>query len=186
MYPSNEKLMQEPKILLRQTSDILRACYDEKAYYCQNSVFILHSNEINLKYLLGLLNSKLLGYIYKLHNPQTGKVFAEIKPSVIKNLPIRPINLSDTSDKKRHDEIIAKVDAMLEAKRQLVNAHTDKDKTYYENRCATLDRQIDRLVYELYGLTPEEISIVEEATMQAGPGKLRRGPDARTQSKIDF
>ena len=40
-------------------------------------------------------------------------------------------------------------------------AKTDKDKTYYENKCASLDRQIDRLVYELYGLTEEEIKIVE-------------------------
>ena len=38
---------------------------------------------------------------------------------------------------------------------------TDKDKTYYENKCAALDRQIDRLVYDLYGLTEEEIQIVE-------------------------
>jgi hypothetical protein len=34
-------------------------------------------------------------------------------------------------------------------------------KTYYENLCSTLDRQIDQLVYELYGLTEEEIKIVE-------------------------
>ncbi len=53
------------------------------------------------------------------------------------------------------------VDQMLDAKKQLANAKTDKDKTYYENKCASLDRQIDRLVYELYELTPEEIAIVE-------------------------
>ena len=56
---------------------------------------------------------------------------------------------------------MAKVEAMLEAKKQLAQAKTDKDKTYYENKCAALDRQIDRLVYELYGLTEEEIQIVE-------------------------
>jgi len=53
-------------------------------------------------------------------------------------------------------------------KKQLVNAKTEKDKTYYENKCSTLDRQIDQLppvggqvIYELYGLTEEEIGIVE-------------------------
>ena len=35
------------------------------------------------------------------------------------------------------------------------------DKNFYESKCATLDRQIDQLVYELYDLTPEEIAIVE-------------------------
>jgi type II restriction/modification system DNA methylase subunit YeeA len=38
-----------------------------------------------------------------------------------------------------------------------------KDKDFYENKCAALDRQIDALVYELYGLTAEEIKIVEGA-----------------------
>ena len=57
-----------------------------------------------------------------------------------------------------------KIRAMLEAKRILAKARTDKDKTYYENRCAALDRQIDRLVYELYELTEDEIQIVERRT----------------------
>ncbi len=40
-------------------------------------------------------------------------------------------------------------------------AQTNKDRTYYENKCASLDRQIDALVYDLYGLTEAEIKIVE-------------------------
>jgi len=50
----------------------------------------------------------------------------------------------------------------LEAKKQLAKAKTDKDKAYYENKCAALDRQIDRLVHKLYGLTEKEIQIVEQ------------------------
>jgi hypothetical protein len=52
---------------------------------------------------------------------------------------------------------------MLEARKQLAGAQSDKDKDFYENKCAALDRQIDSLVYELYGLTPGEIKIVEGA-----------------------
>jgi hypothetical protein len=43
MYPSNETWMLQPKILMRQTSDTIRACHDGKGYYCQNSVFIIRS-----------------------------------------------------------------------------------------------------------------------------------------------
>jgi hypothetical protein len=53
------------------------------------------------------------------------------------------------------------VDQMLEAKKQLGSARSERDQTFYESKCATLDRQIDNLVYELYGLTPDEIAIVE-------------------------
>ena len=48
-------------------------------------------------------------------------------------------------------------------KKQLASAQTERDKTFYESKCATLDRQIDNLVYELYDLTPEEIAIVDDS-----------------------
>jgi len=161
MYPSNESLMMQPKILLRQTSDVLRAGYDEDMFFCQNSVFIIHSTEINLKYLLGLLNSRLLGFVYRLGNPQTGKVFAEIKPSVIKRLPIRTIDFDDPADAARHDRLVALVERMLALHRKLAAASIPADKKLYQRQIAATDQQIDALVYELYGLTAEEIAIVK-------------------------
>jgi hypothetical protein len=38
---------------------------------------------------------------------------------------------------------------MIEARKQLASARTERDTTLYENKCATLDRQIDQLIYEL-------------------------------------
>ena len=46
----------------------------------------------------------------------------------------------------------------------LPEAKTDQDKTVLERQIATVDRQLDQLVYELYGLTDAEIDLVEEAT----------------------
>ena len=53
------------------------------------------------------------------------------------------------------------VEQMLSARKQLAAAKTDGDKDFYIHRCDGLDRQIDALVYDLYGLTPDEIKIVE-------------------------
>ena len=50
---------------------------------------------------------------------------------------------------------------MLESKKQLAAAVTDSDKNFLQNKCSSIDRQIDKLVYALYGLTEEEIKIVE-------------------------
>ncbi len=50
---------------------------------------------------------------------------------------------------------------MLEARKQLAAARSEGDQNFYESKCATLDRQIDNLVYELYELTDDEIAIVE-------------------------
>ena len=59
---------------------------------------------------------------------------------------------------------VRKVEAMIEAKKKVATVFMDKDTMYYENKCAALDRQIDRLVYDLYGLTDAEIKIVETAS----------------------
>ncbi len=156
MYPSNETLILQPKILMRQTSDSIRACYDEDCYYCQNSVFIIHASEINLKFLLGLLNSKLLNFVYKLGNPQTSKVFAEIKPRVIKQLPIRTIDFTNPAEKAQHDKLVALVDNMLELQKKYHETRMERDKELYERQIKIVDARIDRLVYDLYGLTEGE------------------------------
>lgn len=66
-------------------------------------------------------------------------------------------------NQSRHDEMVAKVEAMLEAKKQLATAKADKDKNYYEKKFASLDGQIDKIVYNLYGLTEDEIKLVEDS-----------------------
>ena len=53
------------------------------------------------------------------------------------------------------------VSVLLAAKPQLARAQSDKDKDFYTNKCAALDRQIDALVYELYALAANEIKILE-------------------------
>ncbi len=88
MYPSDEALMMGPKLLLRQTCDTLRCAYDDSGLYAQNSLFLLHSTTLPLHYLLALINSRLLGSLYRMLNPQQGKIFAEIRPDIIRMLPI--------------------------------------------------------------------------------------------------
>ena len=50
---------------------------------------------------------------------------------------------------------------MLDTKKQLHQTKTEGDKAFLENKCSSFDKQIDKLVYELYGLTEEDIKIVE-------------------------
>ncbi len=114
------------------------------------------------RYLLGVLNSKLLRQLWTERFYDQRRTFPKIKGTYLEQLPICTINFSSPGDKSRHDGVVTKVDAILEAKKHLAKAKTDGDKTYYENKCAALDRQIDRLVYELYGLSEDEIRIVEQ------------------------
>ena len=112
MYASNENKIKSKKILLRRTSDDLRAVVDSECYYPQNSLFIITSS-YDLNFLSSLLNSKLFDFIYKAKCPQVGKVFAEVKPSIIKSLPIADI------DDQQQLPFIAKADIMLSKNKEL-------------------------------------------------------------------
>ena len=109
-----------------------------------------------MKYLLALLNSKLLGFIYKTKNPQSNKVFAEIKPSAIKELPIRTIDFKDKSDKAIFDQLVELVNKMMSLKKAKAN-----DENQIRN--AAIDKEIDQLVYRLYGITAKEIKVIGDS-----------------------
>jgi type II restriction/modification system DNA methylase subunit YeeA len=69
--------------------------------------------------------------------------------------------MNSPNQKLSYDRIIQNVSQILESKKQEVNVKTESEKDYLKKKCSALDRQIDNLVYELYGLTEEEIKIVE-------------------------
>jgi formyltetrahydrofolate synthetase len=72
--------------------------------------------------------------------------------------------MRDFAEKDRFVRIIALVDQMLSLHKQLADAKIDQERTVLQRQIDTTDRQIDQLVYGLYGLTEEEIKIVEKST----------------------
>ena len=119
--------------------------------------------EHHYHYLVALLNSKLLDLaIRQMTNAFRGGYFAVNKQG-IERLPFRPINFSDPTDKTRHDHIVAIVNSMLALHERLAAAKSDAQKTVIQRQIDATDAQIDRLVYDLYDLTPDEIAIVERA-----------------------
>jgi type I restriction-modification system DNA methylase subunit len=154
------------KIFFRRVGDSLIASLDREKKFALNTLVVISPKAdcpYSLRYVLALLNSKLLNFYYVSFLKSSKKVFSEIQARQIEQLPLPSLSLSVAADRKRHDEVGQAVTQMLEAKTQLAKAKTDKDKIYYENKCASLDRQIDRLVYDLYDLSKEEIRIVESS-----------------------
>ena len=74
---------------------------------------------------------------------------------------VRTINLSDPIDKAQHDRMVALVTQMLDLNKKLQDARLEQEKTQVSRQIAATDGAIDTLVYELYGLTEEEIGIME-------------------------
>jgi hypothetical protein len=123
---------------------------------------IQSNGQLSNKFLLGIINSNLASwYMYRFVYGLAIRTM-HFDATSTDRLPIAPIDFSNSQDKSRHDRIVALVDQMLEAKKQEAVA-TGQAKEIAARKCAALDRQIDALVYELYGLTDAEIALVESS-----------------------
>jgi hypothetical protein len=124
----------------------------------------LEADRHNLLYITGLLNSRLLdAALRQLTNAFRGGYFA-VNKQALERLPFRAIDFTNAADRDRHDRMVSLVERMLELHKQLAVAKTDHAKTSLQRQIDAIDAQIDKLVYELYGLTDEEIKIVEAAS----------------------
>jgi len=201
------------KILLRQTGSYPICALDNNQFYTLDTVHngLLIDNSYSLKFLLTLLNSNFLKFLYKSQINEDGKVFAQVKIIYIDPLPIPKLPLSDQQPfilkaelmltlNKELQEVSGKFQRTIQRKFALEElpiklqnwylltyaqfiAELGKKKvkltlsdeaeweSYFvqeadkaldiKNQLDSTDREIDLLVYALYGLTEEEISIVE-------------------------
>jgi hypothetical protein len=115
-------------------------------------------------YVLGLVNSKLLFWNLMLISNKFRGGWITCTKQYFGTLPTRTIEASDKPPRAVHDQVVKRVESMLELGQRLAKAKTDHEKESFQRELTATDRQIDQLVYELYGLTEEEIRIVEETT----------------------
>ncbi len=145
------------KIVIRQTGDSLIAALDTDQFVCMNNMHVIHSksNEFNLKYILGLINSNLLNFYYHSLNPEMGEALAEVKKENVEKLIIKK-----ASDKKKKG-IIGLVDKVLSTKKS-----NPLDDT------TALETEIDARVACLYNLTEEEYALVLKETNCPDPFRV--------------
>jgi hypothetical protein len=166
IYPKNIDVMTTCKILVPDIADRASFALDEQGSYAFTSGYAitLRSDVAeSLKYILGLLNSKVLDFYLKNVSTTMRGGFFRYFTQFIEQLPIRTINFSDPADKQRHDQMVALVERMLALHRQRAAARTPTEQTMLDRQIAAIDAQIDRLVYVLYGLTEAEIALVDGA-----------------------
>jgi type I restriction-modification system DNA methylase subunit len=131
---------------------------DYSGSYTNQKCFIVPVDD---KFLLAVLNSSITNFLFKKLLPRLRGDFFEPSYIYLKDFPIPLFDLADSAEKARHEHIVQLVERMLAAKKELSGAKTEAETTRLERECETLDRQIDQAVYELYGLTEEEIKVVE-------------------------
>jgi adenine-specific DNA-methyltransferase len=145
--PRDAAIFEAPqKLMVRQTGDSIVATFVERGFIGRDNLHIIlpNSEETSLLYVLGILNSKLSDFIYTFINPEKGEALAQVKKQHVEQLPI------PHATEEQQAEITSLVQQILAA--------PDSPEV------PRLEAEIDRLVYALYGLTDEEIALVEGKT----------------------
>jgi hypothetical protein len=120
--------------------------------------------DLGLTFLLAILNSRLMRWYFpRISAPFRGG-WRSANRQFLSLLPICPIDFSEPLDKAKHDRILNLVGSMLSLHKHLAAAKSESQKIVVQRQIDATDAEIDRLVYDLYGLTAEEIAIVEGAT----------------------
>jgi type I restriction-modification system DNA methylase subunit len=140
---------------------VLVVSYDNNQYYTFNSTntILPKDNESNLKFILGLLNSKLINWYYVNKFTNKSNLTVNISKTFLEQIPIKIASL------KEQQKLISLVDKILAKNKELVSfgdkqtSETKKLKSEIEQ----IDKEINEEVYKLYGITDEEQKIIEES-----------------------
>lgn len=154
----------EPKIIFPDIATSCRFVIDKDGYFGTNTTYFIPCEDL---YLLGLLNSKLAQFYFSsvcAGLEGGGTIYLRFFGQYIEKFPVHQIDINDIAKVTSHEHIITLVQEML----QLYKNHDIADKNFdndlkrdLERRIATVDAEIDQLVYRLYNLTEEEIKVVE-------------------------
>lgn len=154
------KEFEKPKIIIPAIVQKASYTFDELSFYSNDKTSIIATDDL---YLLGLLNSQVLDFVlHSMASTKQGGYF-EYKPMYVQQLPIRKIDFNNPTEYASHDKIVQLVEQMLTLNKQLAKASVPQTKTVLKRQIEATNRQIDELVYQLYGLTGEEIDIVEKS-----------------------
>ncbi len=137
----------KPKIIIKGLT-LLDSCLDEKGIFIpgKSTLIVANDNIEELKFLLGLLNSKLVIFYIKEKHPESSyNQGINFTKHMINNMPIPKIS------KLAQKPFIDLVDKIIQAKQD----------EKYEKDTTTLETKIDKMVYQLYDLTADEIDIIE-------------------------
>lgn len=140
---------------------IVATIVDPPAYFADstNSIAAAPTSKYRLEYLLGLLNSKLFQWRFKIVSTNNN-----VGTNELLSMPFRLIDFANKVDRVQYNRMVDLVKLMLELHEKYPSIKIDQAKAVFERHVASVDQQIDQLVYELYGLTDKEIALVEEAT----------------------
>ncbi len=137
------------------------ATLDADRLYADHTINVLFMKDgtLDIKCLLAILNSRLMNFWFlKRH------IDINIKGVYLEAAPFPRIEMSAPGDRKRHDRVVKLVEGLQGLKAEAAKARSPHERDRAERQAENVDRELDMAIYELYGLSPEEVETVEAAT----------------------
>lgn len=125
------------------------------------NVFFTKPTDYSIHFVLGVISSRCIQWYWGKTRFDQKKTFPKIKKDGLLAIPIPKLDFSDKAARSLHDKLASLVVQLLETRRRESNAHTDGDITFYDQKAKAIDREIDEIVYRLFGLELEEIRLIE-------------------------
>ena len=137
------------RLLIRETGSYLTVVYIDEILYCNRSLYstIITDPMFNVQYVVGILNSKAIQYYYQQKFKAETELFPKIRIRQAKQLPIPVASLT------KQQLIVTLIEQIRTSKRMAPQMSIEK-----------FEREIDQIVYRLYGLNDTEIKIIEQCT----------------------
>ncbi|MBI4660670.1 MAG: Eco57I restriction-modification methylase domain-containing protein [Verrucomicrobia bacterium] len=143
--PSYLEEFTRPKVIIPAIERACAFAFDDAEYFSNDKTTICVSDEA--RFLCGVLNSSVIWWVIRQVAAERQNDYYEFKPMYVSRLPVPKASARDKQ------KLTGLVDRIVSAKKKNPAADT-----------TALEREIDQQVYALYGLTAEEIQIVEEAS----------------------
>jgi hypothetical protein len=162
--PKESHWFKGPRILWRRLvnrQQRLMATFASETFITNKNLYsVLPKSSIpDILAVLGLINCRLISYLYiKQVTQATKDDFPQVTIRDILALPFPAM-----TSKVHYNQLIKLVEQILDMHKQLQKTKTPHEKESLQRQIVAVDREIDQLVYQLYGLTDNEIKIVEAA-----------------------
>jgi len=160
----SEIVYRQERICIRQIGNIPISTIVPANIFTLNTIYNVYlkqqNNNIDLKFLLGFINSNLVRYFWKKNNSDEKKTFPKIKKEAILSIPVKSIKTNE--EKIIHDEIIKNVTGILKLHEELKTTKLPEKLEQIKTRIEHTNKHINQLVYTLYDLTSIEIELIEK------------------------
>jgi len=158
-----ESIYRQNRLCTRQIGNYPIVTYVERGIFALNTVYNIYKTDenANLKFILAVMNSKIIQYYWKKTNSDEKKTFPKIKKEALLNIPIPEVDLSNPAEKSLHDRIAELAETMLALNKRVQTASLQSEKEQLQGRINHTDSEISQLVCKLYELTDKDMETVE-------------------------